>query len=577
MPKVFVELPAGGADPADRRAALSPGAGHGPAVGEQHRERRVPAWARPGPSTTSSPAAGSRRRTSPDRGRSPRRRCRRTSRRSRSSTSARACSRRCPAPIRRPRPCCSRRSRRPRASTRRRSKAPEVAFQGDPQFEPIEQTTVQRAVNTDKDVFKVGDLYYMCYQGVWFVGKSATGPWEVAELGAAGDLPDSGQLSRESRDLRHRRGQRRRRGSRIAAAAGYTGMMVAWGCTVWGSGWYYPPYYGLRRLLSVLLPALPDLRLLGLVQPVDRRLRPERRRLRSVRRRRRRRTLQPAHRHLRARRGGVRTVRRARRRAGLQPAHRHLRARRARDRTSMAAGDRPPCSAATTGRRPIATPTTGPAPRRARSGPTRAARSRGRGADGGRSPPAAAATSTPARTATSIASRTAPGRSTTTAAGRTRPSSRAANGPRPVNDGERAATDRSLSIAARRISSIAIPRARSEGATRTNDYGNYRGGSGTSGTGSYRGGGGARRWRRRRRRRAPAIALGSHGWRNFEACCSTARLEHFGESLSSFLTCAGAPPPAPASARPSTSLRTTLSLSKGRSFARAGSSGRLSA
>ena len=29
-----------------------------------------------------------------------------------------------------------------------------------------------------------------------------------------------------------------------AAAAGYTGMMVAWGCTVWGSGWYYPPYWG---------------------------------------------------------------------------------------------------------------------------------------------------------------------------------------------------------------------------------------------------------------------------------------------------------------------------------------------
>jgi hypothetical protein len=29
-----------------------------------------------------------------------------------------------------------------------------------------------------------------------------------------------------------------------AAAAGYTGMMVAWGCTVWGTGYYYPPYWG---------------------------------------------------------------------------------------------------------------------------------------------------------------------------------------------------------------------------------------------------------------------------------------------------------------------------------------------
>ena len=59
-------------------------------------------------------------------------------------------------------------------------KAPEVAFTGEPQFTPIEKTTVERAANTDKDIFKVGDSYYMCYQGVWFAGKSASGPWEVA-------------------------------------------------------------------------------------------------------------------------------------------------------------------------------------------------------------------------------------------------------------------------------------------------------------------------------------------------------------------------------------------------------------
>ena len=59
-------------------------------------------------------------------------------------------------------------------------KAPEVAYQDEPKFAPIESTTVQRAVNTDKDVFKVGDAYYMCNQGVWFTGTSATGPWKVA-------------------------------------------------------------------------------------------------------------------------------------------------------------------------------------------------------------------------------------------------------------------------------------------------------------------------------------------------------------------------------------------------------------
>ena len=43
----------------------------------------------------------------------------------------------------------------------------------------IEKTSAQRAVNTDKDILKVGDLYYMCFQGVWFMSKTPTGPWEV--------------------------------------------------------------------------------------------------------------------------------------------------------------------------------------------------------------------------------------------------------------------------------------------------------------------------------------------------------------------------------------------------------------
>ncbi|MGE5813972.1 MAG: hypothetical protein ACM36C_05760, partial [Acidobacteriota bacterium] len=124
-------------------------------------------------------------------------------------------------------------------------KAPDVAFDGEAQFKPIEQTTVQRAVNTDKDVFKVGDLFYMCYQGVWFVGKSASGPWEVASSvpEVIYQIPPSSPASHvtyvtveddnDNDDW-----------VVFAAAAGYTGMMIAWGCTVWGSGWYYPPYYG---------------------------------------------------------------------------------------------------------------------------------------------------------------------------------------------------------------------------------------------------------------------------------------------------------------------------------------------
>ncbi len=60
-------------------------------------------------------------------------------------------------------------------------KAPDVAFQGDPQFTPIE--TDDRAARREHRQGRVQgrrDSYYMCHQGVWFAGKSASGPWEVA-------------------------------------------------------------------------------------------------------------------------------------------------------------------------------------------------------------------------------------------------------------------------------------------------------------------------------------------------------------------------------------------------------------
>jgi hypothetical protein len=140
---------------------------------------------------------------------------------------------------------------------KKETKAPDVAFQGDPQFTSIEKTTVERAVNTDKDVFKVGDLYYMCYQGVWFVGKGASGPWEVAS-----SVPEQIYQIPVSSPAHHVTYVTIEEDDDddwvvFAAAAGYTGMMVAWGCTVWGSGWYYPPYWGYGGFYPYYYPHFP--------------------------------------------------------------------------------------------------------------------------------------------------------------------------------------------------------------------------------------------------------------------------------------------------------------------------------
>ncbi len=125
-------------------------------------------------------------------------------------------------------------------------KAPEVKYQGEPKFEPIEKTKVAHAVNTDKDVIKFGDLYYLCFQGVWFMSKSPTGPWEVAttipkeiyEIPASSPAHNVTYVTVVDDD------DDNDEWVTFAAVAGYTGMMIAWGCAVWGTGWYYPSYWG---------------------------------------------------------------------------------------------------------------------------------------------------------------------------------------------------------------------------------------------------------------------------------------------------------------------------------------------
>jgi hypothetical protein len=135
-------------------------------------------------------------------------------------------------------------------------KAPDVAYQGQPEFQPIEKTTVERAVNTDKDIIKVGDLYYMCFQGVWFMAKGPTGPWEVT-----GSVPKQIYeipASSPSYAVTYVTVQDSSSDAVVfATAMAYTGLMVAWGCAVWGTGYYYPPYIYRGGLYPVYYPHYP--------------------------------------------------------------------------------------------------------------------------------------------------------------------------------------------------------------------------------------------------------------------------------------------------------------------------------
>ena len=125
-------------------------------------------------------------------------------------------------------------------------KAPEVAYSGgEPVFKPIEGAKgLEQAVNTDKDIVKSGNQYYLCYQGVWFLGATPTGPFAVAT-----SVPKDIYAIPVSSPLHHvtyvtvEDDDNNDEWVTFAYVAAYTGVMIGWGCAVWGSGWYYPPYY----------------------------------------------------------------------------------------------------------------------------------------------------------------------------------------------------------------------------------------------------------------------------------------------------------------------------------------------
>jgi hypothetical protein len=135
-------------------------------------------------------------------------------------------------------------------------KPPDVAYQGEPQFQPIEKTNVQRASNTDKDIIRVGDAFYMCYDGVWFVARSPGGPWEV-----------TGQVPKEIYEIPPSSPsynvtkvvvvEDHSDSVDYATMAAFGGMMVAWGCVVYGTGYYYPPYVGYGGFYPAYFPYYP--------------------------------------------------------------------------------------------------------------------------------------------------------------------------------------------------------------------------------------------------------------------------------------------------------------------------------
>ena len=120
-----------------------------------------------------------------------------------------------------------------------------VAYAGEPQFVPIQSTTMAYAVNTSNKIIRVNGFYYLCFQGIWFVGPTPNGPWKTADSVPAViyTIPPSSPVYNVTYVVVSNPTPTT---IEMSYSASYMGMFVmgmAVGATiVYGTGFYYPTY-----------------------------------------------------------------------------------------------------------------------------------------------------------------------------------------------------------------------------------------------------------------------------------------------------------------------------------------------
>jgi hypothetical protein len=120
-----------------------------------------------------------------------------------------------------------------------------VEYGGDPKFEPITGTSMAYATNTQDKVIKVGDVYYLCLQGVWFMSPNPQGPWTTATSVPQEiyTIPPSSPVYNVTYVTQTAEPDGTVQSS---YTAGYLGAFVLGAATgaiiANGSGYYYPPY-----------------------------------------------------------------------------------------------------------------------------------------------------------------------------------------------------------------------------------------------------------------------------------------------------------------------------------------------
>jgi len=137
----------------------------------------------------------------------------------------------------------------PTTATVNRDTTLQVAYDGEPQFKPIEGTSMLYAINAPLPVIRSGENYYAVDKGVWFTAASPNGPWQVAA-----EVPEEIYTIPPGSPVYYATFVRvydaDTNSVDVGYTPGYTGAYEDDGTTVYGTGYDYPSwtttttYYG---------------------------------------------------------------------------------------------------------------------------------------------------------------------------------------------------------------------------------------------------------------------------------------------------------------------------------------------
>ena len=129
------------------------------------------------------------------------------------------------------------------AKVDRKTATTKVEYNGEPQFKAIEGTNIQYAINTSSTVLLSNNTYYVVENGIWYEGITPKGPWTVSTTRPeeVSKIPPAVPVYNVKYVYIY---ETTPQFVYVGYTPGYMGCYVYGGTVIYGTGYYYNPWYG---------------------------------------------------------------------------------------------------------------------------------------------------------------------------------------------------------------------------------------------------------------------------------------------------------------------------------------------